>query len=97
PALAAGKLADELLLVRAAEVEARKVGARGHLELAHRDRVVAAGDVLPDRLVGRERLARLVDEGHLHRLADLDAAGVRLLLAGDHAKERRLAGAVRPD
>ena len=33
----------------------------------------------------------------MHRLADLDRAAVRLLLPGDHAEQRRLAGAVRTD
>ena len=33
----------------------------------------------------------------MHRLADLDGAVVGLLLAGDHAEQRGLAGAVRPD
>ena len=33
----------------------------------------------------------------MHRLADLDRALVGLFLAGDHAEQRRLAGAVRPD
>jgi hypothetical protein len=33
----------------------------------------------------------------MHGLADADFAAVRLLLAGDHAEERRLAGAVRAD
>ena len=41
--------------------------------------------------------ARLVDVGELHRVADAERARVRLLLARDHAEERRLAGAVRPD
>ena len=33
----------------------------------------------------------------MHRLADLDRAGIRLVLAGDHAEQRGLAGAVRAD
>src|SRR5437764_10381374 len=33
----------------------------------------------------------------MHALADLDVAAVGLLLAGDHAEQRRLAGAVRAD
>ena len=33
----------------------------------------------------------------MHRLADLDGAAVGLFLAGDHAEQRGLAGAVRPD
>src|SRR5208337_3842204 len=38
-----------------------------------------------------------VDIAELHRLADPDRARVRLLVAGDHAEERGLAGAVRTD
>ena len=41
--------------------------------------------------------ARLVDVRELDRVADLERAVVRLLLAGDHPEERRLARAVRPD
>ena len=48
-------------------------------------------------LLAVERVARLIDIAELHRLADLDGAGVRLLLAGDHAEQRGLAGAVRAD
>ena len=96
-ALAAGELADLLLLVGALEVEAAEVGARGHLELADGEDVGAAGDVLPHRLVALERVARLVDVGHLHRRPDRDLAAVGLFLAGDHAEQRRLAGAVRAD
>ena len=33
----------------------------------------------------------------MHRGTDLDGAGVGLLLAGDHAEQRGLAGAVRAD
>jgi hypothetical protein len=44
-----------------------------------------------------ERIAALVDIGEMHRLADGDRAGIGLLLPGDHAEQRRLAGAVRAD
>src|SRR5208337_5561732 len=87
-ALAAGKLADLLLLVGALEVEGADIGSRVHLALGERDDVVAAGDLLPHRLLAVERVARLVDIAELDRLADLDCARVRLLLAGDHAEER---------
>src|ERR1700730_8155983 len=40
--LAAGKLADLLLLIRALEIEVRAVGARVHLALAEQEDVVAA-------------------------------------------------------
>ena len=88
---------DLLLLVGALEVEGGAIGARIHLALAEQDDVVAAGDFLPDVLLAVERVARLVDIAELHRLADLDRARVRLLLPGDHAEQRGLAGAVRTD
>ena len=71
-ALAAGKLADVLLLVAALEVEAAEVGARRHLELADGEDVLAAGDRLPRGLVVGQRFARLVDDGELRRMADDD-------------------------
>ena len=52
-ALAAGEIADLLLLVAAPEVERRAIGARVHLELAELDDFGAAGDFLPDGLVRR--------------------------------------------
>src|ERR671915_370293 len=67
-ALAARQRAPLALLVRAAEVEAGRVGARVHLALADLDLVVAVRDLLPGRLVGIERVARLVHVGRLHRL-----------------------------
>ena len=42
-------------------------------------------------------VATLVHVAQLDGVADLDRAGIRLLLAHDHAEERRLARAVRPD
>src|SRR5688572_3037981 len=96
-ALAAGKLSDELLLVRALEVEPAEVGARLHLELADGEDVLPVADRLPRRLVVRQRFARLVDHRELHRVADLDLSRIGLLLAGDHAEQRRLARAVRAD
>ena len=96
-ALAARQLRDLLLLVGALEVEAGDVGAAVHGAVAELDLVLAAGDLLPDVLVGVERVARLVDVGELDRLADLQRARVGLLLPGDHPQQRRLAGAVRAD
>ena len=69
-ALAAGELADLLLLVGALEVEAGHVGARVHLAVADLDLVLAAGDLLPDGLVGVQRVARLVDVGQLDGVAE---------------------------
>ena len=80
-ALPARQRADQLLLVRAAEVEARHVGAGGQLARADLDELDALGDLLEDRLVGREVVAALVDVAQLDRVADLDRAGVGRLLA----------------
>src|SRR6266516_4639773 len=96
-ALAAGELADLLLLVRAAEIERRAIGARIDLALAEREQILAAGDLLPYAVLGLQRVARLVDVAELDRLADADCSGVGLLLAGDHAEQRGLSGAVGAD
>src|SRR4051812_32678731 len=96
-ALAAGQLGDLLLLVGALEVDARDVLAAVHHAVADLELVEAVGDLLPDGLVVGERVARLVDVRELDRVADPQLARVGLLLAGDHAEERRLAGAVRAD
>src|SRR5262249_25368115 len=61
------------------------------------DLVVAAGDFLEHGFARFERLAALIDVADLHRLPDLEGAFVRLLLPGNHAEQRRLAGAVRTD
>ena len=39
----------------------------------------------------------MVDIAEIDAVADADLAAIRLLLAGQHAEQRRLAGAVRPD
>src|SRR5438270_13990239 len=96
-ALATREIADALLLIRAFEVEAADVGARRRLETAHGQYLLAVGDFLPHRLRRRQGLARLIDEGELHRRADDDLAAVGLLAARDHAEQRRLARAVRSD
>ena len=48
-------------------------------------------------LLGVQRVAALIDVAELHRLAEAQRAGVRLLLARDHPEQRGLAGAVRAD
>src|SRR5262245_23345706 len=96
-AFSARQRAHLLLLVGASEIEGRAVGARIHLALAERNDVLPAGDFLPDVLVALERIAGLIDVAEMHRFADLDVALVRLFLSDDHAKQRCLAGAVRPD
>ena len=47
--------------------------------------------------LGVEPVAGLVDVGELHGRAELQGAGVGLLLADDHPEQRGLAGAVRTD
>ena len=81
----------------AAEVEARDVGACRHLAVADLDRLDVVGDLLEDGQVVAQLVARLVDVAHHDRLADVDRAAVRLLLADEHPEERRLAGPVRAD
>src|SRR5207244_1755107 len=91
--LAAGEVLHLLLLVRAREVEERGVGSRVHLAFADQDGLPAAvGELLPHGALAVEGLAALVDVGEDHRLAEAERAGVGLLLADDHAEERRLAG-----
>src|ERR1700732_1341752 len=96
-ALAARDVAYLLLLVGALEIERRAIAARIDLALAEKNEFVAAGNFLPHALLAVERVARLVDIAEMHALADRDGALVRLLLPGDHAEQRGLAGAVRTD
>src|SRR5205823_367558 len=56
-----------------------------------------AGDLLPHTVPGDQRVARLVDIAELDGVADPKAPAIGLLLAGDHAEERRLAGAIGAD
>ena len=77
-ALAAGELADLLLLVGAAEIEERAIGAARHLAAAEIDLVLPAGDLLPHRVAGAEGVARLVDIAELDRVADPEAAVIGL-------------------
>src|SRR5207249_345021 len=96
--LAAGQVLHLLLLVGAGEVEERGVRARVQLPLADEDRLPpAVGQPLPHRALAVEGLAALVDVGDDDRVAETERAAVGLLLADDHAEERRLAGAVRAD
>src|SRR5262249_37192164 len=100
-ALTTGENSDALLLVLALEVEARHVRAR--VERAdigrrtERERLGTLRDLVEDRLLIVERVARLVDVAELDGLADLDRALVRLLDGHDHAEQRRLAGTVGTD
>src|SRR5207302_11252238 len=56
-ALAAGELTDLFLLVGAAEIEQRAIGAARDLAAAEIDLVLPARDLLPDGVVGAERIA----------------------------------------
>src|ERR1700740_272320 len=96
-ALTARERADLLLLVATLEVEGRAIAARIDLALAQEDQLVAAGNLLPHGLRAVERIARLVDIAEMHGFTDGDRALVRLFLAGDHAEQRGLAGAVGAD
>src|SRR5689334_18308901 len=96
-ALTARQRTDLLLLVGALEIERRAIAARIDLALAEQDQLVAAGNLLPDRLLAVEIVARLVDIAEMHALADGDGALVRLLLPGDHPEQSGLAGAVGTD
>ena len=80
-----------------AEVESRQVDPRVHREVAQLDDVLAVGDFLEHAAIVVQGVAVLVDVGKLHAGPQFDLARVRLLLADDHAEERRLAGAVGPD
>ena len=96
-ALSSGQVADDLLLIAALEIEPPKISTRSHLELADVDDVEPAGNGIPHALVVRQRVAELIDRRHAHGRADNDLAGIGLFLAGDHAKQRRLARAVGSD
>src|SRR5216683_2042696 len=96
-ALAARQLPDLFLLVGAAEVEERAVGPAGDLAAAEIDLVLPARDLLPHAVAGDQRVARLVDIAELDGVTDPKSPAIGRFLPGDHAEERRLAGAVRPD
>ncbi len=96
-ALAAREHADLLLLIAALEVEGAAIGAGMHRLLAEIDHLGPAGNFLPDGFLVIEAVARLIDEAELHRVAHHDRTGIRLFSTGDHAEQRGLARAVRPD
>ncbi len=97
PALPAGELAHDFLLIAALEIEPPAVGTRGHLELAHVENVQPVGNRFPHRLVVGQRLAALVFVHQLDRGADDDLARFGLVLARNHAKQRGLARTVGAD
>ena len=94
---AAGKVADELLLIAPLEVEPAAVGPCVDLRFADFERLVTAGDLLVDRLVRSESVAGLIDIGQIDRVADGQLSVGRLLRAGDHVEQCRLAGPVGTD
>src|SRR5881409_2669204 len=73
-ALAAREVGHALLLVAPLEIERGDVGARRHRPAAERERVGAARDLLPDRLLGVEGVTALVHVGKLHGLTDPERA-----------------------
>src|SRR3990172_8424809 len=96
-ALAAGKIPHQFLLVGPAEIEAAAIRARLNFGLADKHDVVAAGDFLPHGFSAIERVTALVDVGELYGFANAQFPAVWFFLAGDHAEQRCLAGAVRTD
>src|SRR5438093_743250 len=90
-----GEHAD--LLLATPKVERGDVAARRHGPASEHERVGAARDLFPDGALAVEGIAALVDVGELHRLADAERAGIRLLLPDDHSEERRLPRAVGAD
>jgi hypothetical protein len=95
-ALAAGEHADLLLLVGALEVEGGDVGAAVDLALAELEVVGAAGDLLVDGAVASRRRGTGRRRTSL-TVSPIRCAAVGLLLAGDHAEQGGLAGAVGAD
>src|SRR5262249_5193901 len=95
--LAAGELADLLLLVGPLEVERGDIGPRGDLPLAERHLVEASGDLLEDGVLGVQGVTVLVDIRGDDAVANAKTSGVGLLLADDHPEERGLARAVGSD
>src|SRR4051794_29096582 len=96
-ALATGEDAGRLLLVRPLEAERRHVGARRDLGLADLAVVRAVRDDLPQRLLGVDSGAALVEVGDVDRLADLQVSAVERLQPDDRLEQGRLADAVRAD
>src|SRR5690606_7265968 len=96
-ALTSGEHAGLLLLVRTLESELRDVRTRRDLGLADRDDVESVRYDLPERLVGVDVRAALVDVADLDGLADLEVAPVERLKPDDRLEQRRLADTVRTD
>src|SRR5215469_2861956 len=95
--LAARQDASRLLLVTALEAERCHIGTARDLRLSRCDVALAVGNHFPDVLVRVDPAARLIHVSDLNGVADLDLAGVRLLLAHDHLEEGGFADTVRAD
>ena len=93
--LTAGELPYHLVLVCALEVEAPQIGASGHLKASHGQDVGTVGNRIEHCLVVRQRIARLIHEGQLDGLTQLDLAAIGLLLPGNHSEQGGLTRAVR--
>src|SRR5690606_22626678 len=93
----AGQVLDELLLIRALEVEAADIAPGRHFIVADLDHVESVRHLLPDCLVAVEVVPALVDTGNMYTLADDDLAAVGLFLAGQHAEQGGFARAVTAD
>ena len=65
------------------------------LPVAHDYPLEPSGDLVEDGRLRVQGVAGLVDPGQLHRGADLQFSRIGLVLAHDHAEQRRLTGAVR--
>src|SRR3546814_15251680 len=87
-------LADLLLLIATLEIEGPHIGAGLEFMLADGHEIMAAGNFLPDIMVGIQMIAALIDIAELHRIADFDGAAIGRFLAGDKLEQRRLACAV---
>src|SRR5229473_2812744 len=96
-ALAARQLRHFALLVGSFKIKLGHIAARGYFSFAQHQVFRPAGDFLKNGLAGVERVAILIDIGGQNRVADAQAARIRLLLADNHAEKRGLAGAVRAD
>mmetsp|Transcript_10006 Transcript_10006/g.17429 ORF Transcript_10006/g.17429 Transcript_10006/m.17429 type:complete len:316 (+) Transcript_10006:249-1196(+) len=96
-ALASRELADELLLVGAAEVVEGAVGAGLHGARAQLDRVLPLTHLVVHRLLRVEGVPHLVRVHELHRGPDVEGARVGSLDAGHHLEQGRLPRTVPAD
>src|SRR5882762_10339729 len=93
----AGEGADLFLLVAPGQVETRYIGTRIDQSVAQRHLLLAARNLFPDRLVGIEIVARLINVRKCNSCADGQHAGVGLFLTDNHAEEGGLASTIWSD